>query len=51
VDPTGSDATVTSGNAITVDVSLTMKVSGWKPGAPTSVVVARVVFTEMTAAF
>jgi alpha-tubulin suppressor-like RCC1 family protein len=41
VDPTSSDAAVTSGNAITVTQSQTLKVSGWKTGAPTSVVVAR----------
>jgi hypothetical protein len=41
VDPTSSDATVASGNAITVTQSQTLKVSGWKTGAPTSVVVAR----------
>jgi alpha-tubulin suppressor-like RCC1 family protein len=41
VDPTSSDATVTSGNAITVSQSQTLKVSGWKTGAPTSVVVSR----------
>ncbi|MBY0492843.1 MAG: chitobiase/beta-hexosaminidase C-terminal domain-containing protein [Cyanobacteria bacterium] len=41
VDPTSSDATVTSGNAISVTQSQTLKVSGWKSGAPTSVVVAR----------
>jgi alpha-tubulin suppressor-like RCC1 family protein len=41
VDPTSSDATVTSGGSVTVDVSQTLKLSGWKTGAPTSVVVAR----------
>jgi alpha-tubulin suppressor-like RCC1 family protein len=41
VDPTSSDATVTSGNAINVTQSQTLKVSGWKTGAPTSVVVGR----------
>ena len=41
VDPTSSAPTVTSGNAIAVNASLTLKVSGWKTGAPTSVVVAR----------
>ena len=41
VDPASSDATVTSGNSISVSQSQTLKVSGWKTGAPTSVVVAR----------
>ena len=41
VDPTSSDPTVTSGGTITVTQSQTLKVSGWKTGAPTSVVVAR----------
>jgi len=42
VDPTGSDATVASGGSIAVDQSQTLKVSGWKSGSPTSVVVARI---------
>lgn len=41
-DPTSSDATVTSGGTIAIDQSQTLKVSGWKTGAPTSVVIARV---------
>jgi alpha-tubulin suppressor-like RCC1 family protein len=41
VDPTAGDATVTSGGSIAIDQSQTLKVSGWKTGAPTSVVVAR----------
>jgi len=41
VDPTSSDATVTSGGSLTVAQSQTLKVSGWKTGAPTSVVVVR----------
>ena len=40
VDPTSSDSVV-SGGTIAVDQSQTLKVSGWKTGAPTSVVVAR----------
>jgi alpha-tubulin suppressor-like RCC1 family protein len=40
-DPTATDPTVTSGGSIPVNESLTLKVSGWKTGAPTSVVVAR----------
>jgi alpha-tubulin suppressor-like RCC1 family protein len=41
VDPTGSDATVTSGGTISIQQSQTLKVSGWKTGHTTSVVVAR----------
>jgi len=41
IDPTSSDATVASGSAISVSQSQTLKVSGWKTGPPTSVVVAR----------
>jgi len=41
VNPTGSDATIASGGTITIDQSQTLKVSGWKTGAPTSVVVTR----------
>ena len=41
VDPTSSDATVTSGGTVNIAVSQTLKVSGWKTGSPTSVVVAR----------
>jgi len=41
VDPTASDATVTSGGSIAVEQIQTLKVSGWKSGSPTSVVVAR----------
>jgi alpha-tubulin suppressor-like RCC1 family protein len=40
-DPTASDATVVSGGTITIAQSQVLKVSGWKSGAPTSVVVAR----------
>jgi alpha-tubulin suppressor-like RCC1 family protein len=42
IDPTSSDATVTSGSSISVTQSQTLKVSGWKSGSPTSVVVARI---------
>jgi alpha-tubulin suppressor-like RCC1 family protein len=41
VDPTSSDATVTSGGSIAIQQSQTLKVSGWRTGSPTSVVVAR----------
>lgn len=41
VDPTSSDATVTSGGTVSVTQSQTLKVSGWKTGHTTSVVVAR----------
>lgn len=41
IDPTSSDATVTSGGTISVQQSQTLKVSGWKTGHTTSVVVAR----------
>ena len=41
MDPTSSDATVTSGGTLAIDVSQTVKVSGWKSGAPTSVIVSR----------
>lgn len=41
VDPTGSDSTVTSGGTISVTQSQTLKVSGWRTGATTSVVVGR----------
>jgi alpha-tubulin suppressor-like RCC1 family protein len=37
-DPTGSDATVTNGGTLHITQSQTLKVSGWKSGAPTSVV-------------
>jgi alpha-tubulin suppressor-like RCC1 family protein len=40
VDPTAGDVTVTSGGTLTITQSQTLKVSGWKTGAPTSVVVA-----------
>lgn len=39
-DPTESDATVANGGSLAVTQSQTLKVSGWKAGAPTSVVVA-----------
>jgi len=42
LDPTNSDATVVSGGTITIPQSHTLKVSGWRVGAVTSVVVARV---------
>jgi alpha-tubulin suppressor-like RCC1 family protein len=38
VDPTASDATVASGGTLNITSSQTLKVSGWKSGAPTSVV-------------
>jgi alpha-tubulin suppressor-like RCC1 family protein len=41
VDPTSSDATVTSGGTISVQHSQTLKVSGWRTGATTSLVVGR----------
>lgn len=41
VDPTGSDTTVANGGTISVTQSQTLKVSGWKTGHTTSVVVAR----------
>lgn len=41
VDPTSSDATVISGGTIAIAQSQTLKVSGWRTGAVTSVVVAR----------
>jgi alpha-tubulin suppressor-like RCC1 family protein len=40
VDPTSSDATVVSGGSISVAQSQILKVSGWKSGAPTSLVTA-----------
>ena len=40
-DPTSTSSTVSSGGSISIDNSQTVKVSGWKTGAPTSVVVAR----------
>jgi alpha-tubulin suppressor-like RCC1 family protein len=40
-DPTSTDATVTSGSSVSVSQSQTLKVSGWKTGSPTSIVVAR----------
>lgn len=41
IDPTSSDATVASGGAIAIAQSQTLKVSGWKTGHLTSIVVAR----------
>jgi alpha-tubulin suppressor-like RCC1 family protein len=41
IDPTSSDATVANGGTISVQQSQTLKVSGWKTGHTTSVVVAR----------
>jgi alpha-tubulin suppressor-like RCC1 family protein len=41
IDPTAADPTVTSGGTISIDQSLTLKVSAWKTGYPTSVIVTR----------
>lgn len=41
VDPTTSDPSIASGNALSITQSQTLKVSGWKTGHTTSVVVAR----------
>ncbi len=35
-DPTEADPTITSGSTLPIDQSVTLKVSAWKPGAPTS---------------
>lgn len=40
VDPTASDASVASGGSLSITENQTLKVSGWKAGAPTSVVTA-----------
>ncbi len=37
-DPTPADPLVTSGGTVAIPQSLTLKVSGWKPGVPSSVV-------------
>ena len=42
VDPTAADPVVVSGGTITIDHSLTLKVSAWKTGAPTSEVASAV---------
>jgi alpha-tubulin suppressor-like RCC1 family protein len=39
VDPTEGDPVIASGGTVPVNVSLTLKVRGWKAGAPPSVVV------------
>jgi alpha-tubulin suppressor-like RCC1 family protein len=36
VDPTESDATVTSGNSVTIDASVTLKAKAWASGMPAS---------------
>ncbi len=38
LDPTEGDPVIASGGVVPVNVSLTLKVRGWKPGAPPSVV-------------
>ena len=41
VDPTASDTTITSGGSVSITQSTTLKVSAWKAGAVTSLVVTR----------
>lgn len=41
VEPTEADPVVASGASIPIDVSTTLKVKAWKPGAPASITVVR----------
>src|SRR5262249_44008049 len=42
IDPTAADPSIASGGTVTIDHSLTLKVSAWKTGAPTSEVATAV---------